>query len=109
MELVLLDVFTEFAKGMSFTLPSAGASTVMAFAQNPNVLAAGIALIIISAIVFFLLKKVIEHAIIGAIAWALTIFVFHISLPLIPSLVIAIIFGPAGIGAMLLLRFFGLF
>ena len=109
MNFVLLDAFTEFAKGISFTLPATGTNTALTLAQNPNALIAGIALIIISAIIFFLLKKVIEHAIIGGIAWALTIFIFHIQLPLIPSLAIAIIFGPAGIGAMLLLRFFGLF
>lgn len=109
MDIILLDAFTEFAKGISFALPSAGTTTALALAQNPNVLLAGIALIIVSAIVFFLLKKVIEHAIIGGIAWVLTIFIFHIQLPLIPSLVISIIFGPAGIGVMLLLRFFGLF
>lgn len=107
MDTILIDTFTDFAKGLSFTLPTQ-ASIASGLLSNPTVLVAGIILIIVSAFVFFFLKKVIEHAIIGAIAWALTIFVFHIPLPLIPSFVIAVIFGPAGIGVMLLLKFFGL-
>ena len=106
MNTLLLDVFTEFAKGMNFTLPTQTALAA-GLLSNPNVLVAGIALIVISIVIFFFLKKIIEHAIIGGIAWVLTIFVFQIPLPLIPSFVVAIIFGPAGIGVMLLLKFFG--
>ncbi|MEI7961048.1 MAG: hypothetical protein WCI04_01815 [archaeon] len=107
MDILLLDIFTEFAKGVSFTLPTQTALTT-GLLSNPSVLIAGIVLIVISLVIFFFLKKIIEHAIIGGIAWAIAIFAFHIPLPLIPSFAVAIIFGPAGIGVMLLLKFFGL-
>jgi len=105
MNMLLLETFTDFAKGLTFGLPS---SAALSLASNPNVLVAGIVLIIVSAVIFFFLKKFIGNAILGGIAWALTIFVFHIPLPLIPSIVVAVLFGPAGIGVMLLLKFFGI-
>ncbi len=108
MSIILLDAFAEFAKGLSFSFPAEQAANV-AMAMNPSVLIAGIILIIVSIIIFFVLKKMIEHAILGAISWAIAIFVFNIQLPLIPSLVISIVMGPAGLGAMLLMKFMGLF
>lgn len=109
MNMIILDTFTDFAKGLTFSLPSTGANAAMSLASNPNVLIAGIVLVVVSVVILFFLKKFIEHAILGGIAWALAIFAFHIPLPLIPSLVIAVIFGPAGVGVMLLLKFFGFF
>jgi len=76
---------------------------------NPAILAAGIVLIIAAVLVFVFLKKVIVNSIAGLIVWAIVSFVFHVELPFIPSLVISVVFGLAGIGALLLAKFMGLF
>ncbi len=107
MNFILLDIFNEFAKGMSFTLPDA-ASTATNLVANPTILVIGIILIIATIFILFFLKKVITNSILGAVIWGISIYFFHIELPLIPSFVISVIIGPAGIGTMLLLKFFGL-
>ena len=48
------------------------------------------------------------NSIFGGIIWAIAVLVLKINLPIIPSLVVSIIIGPAGIGTMLLLNAFGL-
>lgn len=106
MTYILLDVFNEFAKGMSFTLPQTNTALDLAF--NPTILIIAIALIAATIFILFFLKKVITNSILGAIIWGISIYFFHIDLPLIPSFVISVIIGPAGIGTMLLLKFLGL-
>jgi hypothetical protein len=107
MNYIILDLFNEFAKGMSFTLPES-ASNAVSLAFNPTILIIGIILIIATIFILFFLKKVITNSILGAVIWGISIYFFHIELPLIPSFVISVIIGPAGIGTMLLLKFFGL-
>jgi len=107
MNYILLDVFNEFAKGMSFALPAA-ATTATNLAFNPTILIIGVILIVATIFILFFLKKVITNSILGAIIWGISIYYFNIQLPLIPSFVISVIVGPAGIGTMLLLKFFGL-
>lgn len=104
--MILLDLFNEFAKGMSFTLPEA--SSTFSFLFNPTVLIIAIALIAATIFILFFLKKMITNSILGGIVWAISIYLFKAELPLIPSFVISIVIGPAGIGTMLLLKFFGL-
>lgn len=106
MNYIILDVFNEFAKGMSFTLPEASNAVSLAF--NPTILIIAIALIAATIFILFFLKKVITNSILGAVIWGISIYFFHVELPLIPSFVISVIIGPAGIGTMLLLKFFGL-
>ena len=67
-----------------------------------------IILIIVTIFIFFFLKKIIVNSILGVVVWAGATFLFNINLPLIPSLVVAIIFGPAGIGVMIVLKVFGI-
>ena len=83
-------------------------STVMQLAGNPVVLVGGIVLVIAAILVFLFLKKIIVNSILGIAAWAILTFVFQIQLPFIPSFAVSVIFGLAGIGAMLVLRFFGM-
>ena len=68
----------------------------------------GIVLVVAAVLIFIFLKKIIVNSILGVAAWAILTFVFHVELPFIPSLAVSIIFGLAGIGAMLVLRFFGI-
>jgi hypothetical protein len=46
--------------------------------------------------------------IIGLLLRGIAVFIFNVNLPTIPSLVVSIVIGPAGIGTMLLLHAFGL-
>ena len=81
---------------------------VLGFVGNPALLIGGLVLVVAAVLIFVFLKKVIVNSILGIIAWGLLTFVFGVNLPFIPSLAVSIIFGLAGIGAMLVLRFFGL-
>jgi len=92
-----------FAEGMDFVAQEA----VTALPANPGFLAVGIILVIVTLFLIFFLKKIIVNSILGAIIWAITIFYFKVSLPLIPSFVVSVLFGPAGIGVMYVLKFFG--
>ncbi|VVB74715.1 Uncharacterised protein [uncultured archaeon] len=109
MTLVLLDIFGDFAKGINFNQPVAEATNIgLSLIGNPTILIIGIVLIAVTIFLFFFLKKIITNSILGGIIWFASIYVFHVQLPVIPSFVISVLFGPAGIGAMLLLKFFGL-
>ena len=83
-------------------------NAVNLLAGNFQLLAAGICLIIIAFILVLMVKRIIVNSILGLIAWALIVFVLKIDLQLIPTLVISVIFGLAGVGAVLLLKFFGI-
>ncbi len=67
-----------------------------------------IVLIAITIFIAFFLKKIIVNSIIGGVIWFVSVFVFNVQLPLIPSFVVSVIFGPAGIGTLLLLSALGL-
>jgi small-conductance mechanosensitive channel len=84
-------------------------SAALELVGNPAILIGGIILVVAAVVIFFFLKKIIVNSILGIAAWAVLTYVFHVELPLIPSLAISIIFGLAGIGAMLVMKFFGLF
>jgi predicted RND superfamily exporter protein len=92
------------------TTGSAGetaANAALQFVNNPILIAAAIGFIIVTIIVILLLKNIIINSILGVIAWAIITYAFGISLPFWPSLAVSAIFGLAGIGVMLILRFFG--
>lgn len=74
---------------------------------NWIIFAVAIILIIATIAIILSLKKIIINSVLGLIAWGIVVFVFNVSLPLIPSLVVSIVFGLAGVGVMLLLAFFG--
>ena len=72
---------------------------------NWAVLAAAVGLIIATVFILTQLKQVIVNSVLGVVAWAVLVFVFHVQLELIPSLVVSAIFGLAGIGVILILKF----
>ena len=84
------------------------AETAMQFAGDPTILLGGIGLVIAAVLIFLFLKKIVINSILGVIGWAILNFAFGANLPLIPSLAVSVIFGLAGIGVMLVLRFFGM-
>ena len=83
------------------------AGNALNFVGDPTILIIGIVLIIATVAVFFFIKKIIVNSILGAICWGVANFIFGIELPMLPSLVVSIIFGPAGVGVLLVLRFLG--
>ena len=111
MNTILIDLFSDFAKGMDFNNAAQPVAQAVGGAINfvdPSVLLAGVILIAITIFILFFLKKIIVNSILGGILWAISIFVFNAQLPLIPSFVISILFGPAGMGTLIILKFFGL-
>jgi heme/copper-type cytochrome/quinol oxidase subunit 2 len=109
MKAFVLDLFSDFAKGVNFESAAEPVTTqAIQLLNNPTILIIAIILIAVTIFILFFLKKVIINSILGGIIWGVSTFIFHVDLPLIPSFVIAVLFGPAGIGAMLLLKFFGL-
>jgi len=83
--------------------------TALQLVGNPAVLIGGLVLVVAAIVIFFFIKKILVNSALGIIAWLLLTFVFQVELPFVPSLAVSIIFGLAGIGAMLVLKFFGLF
>jgi len=75
---------------------------------DPVVLVIGLGLIVLTLIIIFFIKKIIINSVLGMAAWVIAVFFFHIELPLLPSFVLSAVFGLAGIGAILILKFLGL-
>ena len=95
MNIILLETFTE------------NVTKAKDFVSNPWVLIGGIILIIIAVIVLGALKNLLLNSIIGAFGFLVCYFLFGIKLPLLPTIIVSAIFGPAGLGTVLILRFFG--
>jgi hypothetical protein len=74
---------------------------------NPAFLVGGIILIIVGILILKFVKKIIVNSVLGAIAWAIAVYVFNIALPPIPSLLVSVVFGLPGIGVLLMLSFLG--
>ncbi|MBI4043626.1 MAG: hypothetical protein HY393_02355 [Candidatus Diapherotrites archaeon] len=74
---------------------------------NLPLIGTGIILILATILIVWFLKKFIVNTVLGLIAWGLAVFVFKISLPFYPSLAVSLLFGPAGIGVLLVLKAFG--
>lgn len=101
-------VLNDLGNGAAGVAESAG-SVALSLAGNPIILVGGIILVIAAIVIFFFLKKIIINSILGIAAWVILTYVFQVELPFIPSLAISVIFGLAGIGAMLVMKFFGMF
>lgn len=104
--------FIDFASGANFvsdvTQEPIYTQAVQAIPFSFELLFIVIVLIAITIFIMFFLKKLIVNSIVGGIIWFLAVFVFKVNLPLIPSFVVSVIFGPAGIGTLLLLSALGL-
>lgn len=74
-------------------------------AGNWQILVIGIVLIIVAVAIFTFIKKIIVNSVLGVVAWAILVFVFKVELQFVPTFVISVIFGLAGIGVILVLKF----
>ncbi len=88
---------------------SAQATNALSIVGNPWVLGGAIVLIVAAILLVLLLKRIIINSVLGIVVWAIVKYVFGISLPFWASLIVSVIFGLAGIGVMLALKFLGLF
>lgn len=75
---------------------------------NPWILVLAVLFIIGTALILFFLKKIVINSVLGIAAWLILHFVFGIQLTWWISLIIAVVFGLAGIGVLLVLTFLGI-
>ena len=92
-----------FAGDANFLTQAATDTIVKNVPFDPMLIIIGIVLIVITIFLIFFLKKIVVNSILGAIIWGLAVFVFGVKLPTVASFVIAVLFGPAGIGTLLVL------
>lgn len=84
-----------------------GGKALGAVQGNWTWLLVGIALIVAAVLFFVFFRKIAVNSLLGLAAWALLYFVIGVKMALIPSLVVSVVFGLAGVGALLVLMFFG--
>ncbi|MBS3057582.1 MAG: hypothetical protein J4415_03040 [Candidatus Diapherotrites archaeon] len=86
---------------------SGAAEAAKSLAGNYWILIAAVALIVVTVIIFLVLRQIVINSVLGFVVWGVIHFVFNIELPFFPALVSAAIGGPAGIATVLLLKFLG--
>jgi hypothetical protein len=99
-------MFLDFAEGTDFSTPFI-TEQATSFVSDPTILIIGIGLIVVTFLLIFFMKKIIVNTILGLVVWGIVTFMFKFELPFIPSFVVSAVFGPAGVGVMLLLKFLG--
>ena len=86
-----------------------GEATIQTIANNPGILVTGIILIAAAILIFYFVKKIIVNSILGFIGWILLVVFMGVSGPLLlPTLAVSLIFGIGGVGALMVLMFFGI-
>lgn len=93
---------------MTWFLLQASQNTQDLLTGNWQFLLAGLILLVAGILVFMFLKKIAINSILGVVVWGLAVWGFNIQLPFWPSLLISALFGPAGIGVLLILKFFNI-
>jgi len=84
-----------------------GTDKVINLVHNPKILILGVILIGVTLLIMYFLKKFIINSIIGVIGlFILTL--IGIKLPFVITLIITAVFGLAGLGTVLILKFFGI-
>ncbi|MEM4662955.1 MAG: hypothetical protein QXM75_02955 [Candidatus Diapherotrites archaeon] len=102
-----LEVFQSFTDFGSTTVQNTG-ETIKSFVGKPEILVFGIVFLIATIFIIFFIKKIIINSVLGLIAWAIITYFIGIELPFFAGLIISAIFGLAGVGTLLLLKFFGI-
>lgn len=82
-------------------------TTKKVFEFSPIYLVYALGLIILTVIFIKVLKNVIVNSIVGVVGLLFFYYVLNIKLPFIITLIVTAIFGPAGLGVMLVLKVFG--
>jgi len=92
---------------MDTNIIAQGTDKVINLVHNPKILILGVILIGVTLLIMYFLKKFIINSIIGVIGlFILTL--IGIKLPFVITLIITAVFGLAGLGTVLILKFFGI-
>jgi len=76
--------------------------------NNPKVLVFGILLIILTIVILFILKNVIVNSIVGVLGLLVCNGLLGFKLPYLITLIVTAIFGVAGLGVMVIFKYFGI-
>ena len=68
----------------------------------------GAVLVLIAIFAIFILKRILENLVIGVAGFLILKYLLGMNIPLIPGLLISLLFGMGGLGVLLILHFFGL-
>ncbi len=68
----------------------------------------GVVLLLVTVVLLFLLKRVVENVVSGIIAFLLVKFLLGVDIPLLPAAVAAVVLGAGGVGLILILHVLGL-
>jgi hypothetical protein len=82
-----------------------GASSLL---HNPKALIIGIILIIAAVVILAVLKNILLNSIIGVAGFLICNYLLGISLPFSATIIVSAIFGAAGLGVILVLKFIGI-
>ena len=75
---------------------------------DPSTFLLGALFVIVALLVVFVVKRVLENLIIGVLGFLVIKFVLGVDIPLIPGLIVSLLFGLGGLGVLLILHFFGI-
>lgn len=89
-------------------LATSATQAAVNFVGNPALLGVGLVLFIVAIILILFLKRIIVNSLLGIGVWAIAYYIFNVRLPFELSLIVSAIFGLAGIGTLLILRFLGI-
>jgi len=104
----MLETLPEIGAGLGEKAIEESGKQAAALISNPLVLGVGIAFVIIAILIIVFMKKIILNSILGVAAWVILTVIFKIELPFLPSIAVSLVFGLAGIGVMLILKFAGI-
>ena len=104
---MILETLPEIGAGLGEKAVEETGKQAASLISNPLVLGAGIALILLTVLIIIFMKKIMLNSILGVAAWVVLTVIFKIELPFIPSIAVSLVFGLAGIGVMLVLKFLG--
>ena len=68
----------------------------------------GAVLVLAALVIVFLLKRILENAVIGVVGFLLLKYFLDLKISLVAGLVISLLFGLAGLGVLVILHFFGM-
>jgi len=106
---MLLELPTNALEALGTSTEGIGNEVAGALASNPSVLIIGVLLIAAAIVIFYFIKKIIVNSVLGFVGWLLLMIFIGIETPLIiPTLAVSVIFGLGGVGALLVLMFFGI-
>ena len=76
--------------------------------HNPKILIIGVVLIVVAFVALYILKNILLNSIVGIAGFLICNYLLGISLPFTATMIVSAIFGAAGLGVILVLKFIGI-